>query len=434
MPGIRQTRTILLLIALQAMAFLANRNDLRRFKVALSTTPDYMTEMNSEDLQAKDNTTPYPQTPAIHEALPMSMPINWTARIEKKRQWLDHILSSLPQEALRTPQYKKNKAQICRAMVNATAKSWAINSLPGIDIKKTSDHRHAIIIPFRDRAFHLARFVEYMSSYLEYHFQRDKSKGNHTFALYIVEQADDDLFNRALLTNAALDHLSPETECVTQHDVDLIPAFFSGIPYHKCRRPMHLAARAEVKNFQPMHQIHLGLAVNMHQQHWASINGMDHQMQGWGGEDDDLYTRLVFLGLADCKPWPYGAPYRPSNGEGNVFTAISENSKHHTRSKQVPKEVTQKVNAARAKRMRDTDLSPSVVSSGGWKQSKYHVASRETWDLSHNEKLQGFAEIHHIKIKVDKSTMEECYINCTMTINNSTINGTKASSVKKTKE
>ncbi|KAL7577080.1 hypothetical protein ACA910_006819 [Epithemia clementina (nom. ined.)] len=158
------------------------------------------------------------------------------------------------------------------------------------------------------------------------------------------------------------------------------------------------------------YETHLGVVTSMHQQHWASINGMDNQMQGWGGEDDDLYVRLAFLGLVNCTKHPHGAPFRPSNDEGNVFMAIAENGGHHTRSPF--KNRTHRVNHKRSIKYRETGLSPSVASSGGWKQTKYHVSRRSTWDLSTTEALHGFAEIHHIKVKVDKSSLEMCFWKC----------------------
>ncbi|KAL7578971.1 hypothetical protein ACA910_019018 [Epithemia clementina (nom. ined.)] len=393
---------------------------------------DYVDNTSTKTVHPDDgiSSSSVDATPNKRIQTPPHPHIDWTARIAAKRQWVQYIQSSLPQEAIHKPfSNRTSQNQICSAMAKATKDSWVIHSLPGTNQTKKDpqyQHKHAIILPYRDRAFHLERFVEYTSRYLKYHYQPpgdgdqignqyDTSKFDHHFALYIVEQDDDELFNRALLTNAGLDHVAPETECVIQHDVDIVPAFYSPIPYHRCPMPVHLAARAEPKTFKPMHQAHLGVVVSMHQQHWASINGMDSLMQGWGAEDDELFVRLYFLGLVNCSYWPGISAFRTSNAEGNVFTAISESGRHHTRSPL--KMESMYANAARMKKCQRMGLSPSVISTGGWRQTKYHVVSRDTWDVSQNISWQGFQEIHHIKIKVDKSTLEHCLFNCNTTAN-----------------
>ncbi|KAL7565652.1 hypothetical protein ACA910_019006 [Epithemia clementina (nom. ined.)] len=414
-------RPFVLLVALQRMLLVGRFPQQQQDYVDNTSTktvlPDDGISLSSVDATPNKRDLQTPPQPHI----------DWTARIAAKRQWVQYIQSSLPQEAIHKPFPNRLPRHKCSAMTKATKHSWVIHSLPGTNQTKTDppyQHKHAIIIPYRDRAFHLERFVEYTSRYLKYHFQPpgdgdqigneyDTSKFDHHFALYIVEQDDDELFNRALLTNAGLDHVAPETECVIQHDVDIVPAFYSPIPYHRCRMPVHLAARAETKDFKPRHQAHLGVVVSMHQQHWASINGMDSLMQGWGAEDDELFVRLYFLGLANCSSWPVISAYRTSNDEGNVFTAISESKQHHTRSPLKMKSMY--ANDARIKKCQRMGLSPSVISTGGWRQTKYHVVSRDTWDVSQNKSWQGFQEIHHIKIKVDKSTLEHCLLHCNTT-------------------
>ena len=43
--------------------------------------------------------------------------------------------------------------------------------------------RHAIVVPFRNRAHHLESFLEYMSPYLQYHYHRNPKMQHHSFAL-----------------------------------------------------------------------------------------------------------------------------------------------------------------------------------------------------------------------------------------------------------
>ncbi|KAL7572215.1 hypothetical protein ACA910_011746 [Epithemia clementina (nom. ined.)] len=372
-------------------------------------------------------------TSAVAEP-PLLQPINWTQRILEKRKWLYAIRQTLPQGLIhrRFPAHTPLK-KICKENRKGLKDTW-VYSL-GKNITSTNstshspqEHRHAIVIPYRDRAYQLKRFLEYMSDYLKYHYFRmeddedddedENSKNNHrhTFSLYIVEQDDDELFNRALLMNAALDHVSPETECVVQHDVDNVPSFFARIPYHNCTLPLHLAARRQDYNFGHLYDSYMGAVASIHLKHWASINGMDNQMQGWGAEDNELYVRLAFMALVDCDVGRHGAPFRGSHPEKNVFLDITRKHNYDEDSTHKPSKPSEDVflnyNDKRTGIYKRTGLSPSVASSGGWKQSKYHVVSQETWDLSRNQSLQGFAEIHHIKVKVDKSSLDKCFVNC----------------------
>jgi hypothetical protein len=62
-------------------------------------------------------------------------------------------------------------------------------AIPGLDAvdgpwESSTPGHHAIIVPYRDREYHLARFKEYMGPYLQRNFPND------TFTLWVVEQGD----------------------------------------------------------------------------------------------------------------------------------------------------------------------------------------------------------------------------------------------------
>jgi hypothetical protein len=56
---------------------------------------------------------------------------------------------------------------------------------------QSEKEQHAFIIPYRNRSYHLATFTAYMIDYLRDNFPKSE------FSLWIIEQNDDELFNRA---------------------------------------------------------------------------------------------------------------------------------------------------------------------------------------------------------------------------------------------
>ena len=341
--------------------------------------------------------------------------INWTRRVLDKREWLQNLQTSLPYLLWNRKSYRK-PSMTCKVIKRFMQDAWQVHSLAYTNDTTIQEHRHAILIPYRDRPYHLPRFLVYLSHYLQHHYQEqalfkqqdEQQPQKHSFAIYIVEQADHQLFNRALLTNVGLDHVSPETECITQHDVDLVPAFYSAVPYHKCTMPMHMARRAQSKDFKLPFIRFSGAVMTMHQQHWALVNGMDNQYQGWGCEDDDLYIRLAYTGLANCSNSFHGAPFRPSP-QDSVFTTISQDVTHHTRG--ILTRGALHWNQRRRKDYQTTGLNPAGHATGGWKQSTYHIVSRETWTNT-SVLYPGIAEIHHIRVKVNISALEKCFVYC----------------------
>ena len=91
---------------------------------------------------------------------------------------------------------------------------WAVRT-------KTST---AIVIPFRDRERHLEKFVA--------HFARLLESWSDEIVIVVVEQFDDQLFNRGFLFNVGLDYLLEgeglrglgRFDCIVIHDVDLLPS------------------------------------------------------------------------------------------------------------------------------------------------------------------------------------------------------------------
>ena len=131
--------------------------------------------------------------------------------------------------------------------------------------------QHAILIPYRDRPFHLELFLEYMGPYLHTHFPHAH------FTLWIIEQDDQELFNRAWLANVGLREIvsqAPQTSCVIFHDVDLVPNMTSHVPYTTCQWPVQLGSELEHFNWSVPYPAYCGGITTMSLKHWQLINGL----------------------------------------------------------------------------------------------------------------------------------------------------------------
>jgi hypothetical protein len=107
----------------------------------------------------------------------------------------------------------------------------------------------AIIIPYRSRLDHLKVFLNNMHPFL--------SRQKINYGIYIVEQANNDLFNRALLMNIGfLESIKDANksiinyDCFIFHDVDFIPEDTRN--FYDCDRdvPLHFAVSVEQYNYR----------------------------------------------------------------------------------------------------------------------------------------------------------------------------------------
>lgn len=142
-----------------------------------------------------------------------------------------------------------------------------------------------IIVPFRslnqpERLKQLSLFLSHM---------RQKIPAAYIF---IMEQADNRLFNRGALLNAGVDVAGiSDHDIVCFHDIDLLPMddiideYL--IPLSK-GTVRHIGAawkRYDSKSY-------LGGILMMHKGDFMHINGFPNNFWGWGGEDDELRDRI----------------------------------------------------------------------------------------------------------------------------------------------
>jgi hypothetical protein len=150
------------------------------------------------------------------------------------------------------------------------------------------DKQLAIIVPYRDRANHLEKFLPHMVKY----FQRDKLDRFIKYTIHIIEQMGTGPFNRGKLLNAGFLISQDAAEYFCFHDVDYLPLWAD---YSYVSRPTlliryGLVLRENLKTF-------LGAVVMLSKADFLKANGYSNNYWGWGYEDADLAARVKVAGL-----------------------------------------------------------------------------------------------------------------------------------------
>ena len=142
----------------------------------------------------------------------------------------------------------------------------------------------AIIVPYRDREEHLARFVPHMTEFLN-----DK---NINYKIFVIEQNDDRPFNRGWLLNVGYDIANKQDfNYFCFHDVDMLPEDNS-CDYSWVDKPTHLASKLSKFDYRLIYEEYIGGVTLINKEHFEWVNGFSNKYWGWGFEDDDLLYRL----------------------------------------------------------------------------------------------------------------------------------------------
>ncbi|KAG6462526.1 hypothetical protein O3G_MSEX013318, partial [Manduca sexta] len=154
--------------------------------------------------------------------------------------------------------------------------------------KCRSNHKVAILVPYRNRERNLAVFVYYMHTFL--------MKQDLEYRIFVIEQAGGELFNRGKLFNIGFTEMMKYNDwhCVVLHDVDILP-LNKGILYTCPPYPRHMVGTVFEKSNLTYGQYRnfFGGASVLSVQHYKQINGYSNLYWGWGGEDNDMYWRIL---------------------------------------------------------------------------------------------------------------------------------------------
>ena len=141
------------------------------------------------------------------------------------------------------------------------------------------------------------------------------------FKIYLIEQNDNGIFNRAKLLNIGFELASSEFDwdCYFFHDIDLIIENDENI--YTCKDyPSKTKAKTKTKtktnekiakhylvawsktNYKLKYKTFFGGITAITKNAMLEINGLSNEFWGWGGEDDDFYNRLLAKNYQIIRP------------------------------------------------------------------------------------------------------------------------------------
>ncbi|XP_052244832.1 beta-1,4-N-acetylgalactosaminyltransferase bre-4-like isoform X1 [Dreissena polymorpha] len=148
----------------------------------------------------------------------------------------------------------------------------------------------AIVVPYRNREVHLKIFLNTIHPFLQ--------KQQLDYGMFVIEMAPNITFNRGLLMNIGYQEAlrDYDYQCFIFHDVDLLPEDDRNL--YSCEQsPRHMSVAIDKHNYTLPYEAYFGGVSAISRRHFQKINGFSNVFFGWGGEDDDMYLRIVYTGL-----------------------------------------------------------------------------------------------------------------------------------------
>jgi hypothetical protein len=164
--------------------------------------------------------------------------------------------------------------------------------------KKTinKNKKLSVIIPYRDRKKALDLLIPKLKGYI--------AKQVENFELIVVEQNDNELFNKGLINNIAF-LLNPNSDYYCFHDVDLLPEVAD---YSYPVNPVHMSTYCSQFNYIEDPAALMGGVIVFRREHFELVNGYPINCVGWGSEDNILGERVKKSGL-NVYRYPFGRFY-----------------------------------------------------------------------------------------------------------------------------
>lgn len=152
----------------------------------------------------------------------------------------------------------------------------------------------AIIVPMRHRWYQFQQVLINLLMILR--------KQQLCYQIFVIEQNRKEKFNRGKLRNIGFVEAWKRFrfDCVIFHDADVIP-INAQIPYgcdpDTRLQPVHLSSAMDRHGYKLLYPKLAGGVLKMTPEHFVRINGYSNLYWVWGGEDDDLYRRIILHGL-----------------------------------------------------------------------------------------------------------------------------------------
>lgn len=157
-------------------------------------------------------------------------------------------------------------------------------------------HKGCIIVPYRDREQHLAKFIPHMKNFIK--------QFNLNMHILVVEQTPGKPFNRAKLFNIGFQYLPTESTIPASdyfdyfvfHDVDMLPRP-NMFAYTYPKFPTHIATKCSQFNFAMPVPDYFGGVTLINRQDFLKVNGFGNEFWGWGAEDCEFRQRFRKAGI-----------------------------------------------------------------------------------------------------------------------------------------
>ncbi len=139
--------------------------------------------------------------------------------------------------------------------------------------------KQAIVIPYRDRAEHLERFLEHYKGW----------------EIFVVEQYDRKPFNRAKLFNVWFMEHGFRYDYFITHDVDMYLDYSKSHSnvYDYPKNPTHIATRCEQFGYTMPYADYFGGVTLFNREQFIEVNGFSNEFWSWGGEDDEMRINVL---------------------------------------------------------------------------------------------------------------------------------------------
>lgn len=169
----------------------------------------------------------------------------------------------------------------------------------------------SILIPYRNRAEHLKQFIPHYRKLLPY------------ADITLIEQADDQPFNRGKLLNIGWLETREHCDYTSQHDIDML-GIRNRVDYSYPKQPTHLATHvSQFHNVMPYPEYFGGVTLFNHAD-MELVRGYSNHIWGWGCEDNLLYDTILKAGLkpAHRQCW-FKSLHHKKNGPNHPYYAES---------------------------------------------------------------------------------------------------------------
>uniref|UniRef100_F7A738 Uncharacterized protein n=2 Tax=Ciona intestinalis TaxID=7719 RepID=F7A738_CIOIN len=155
----------------------------------------------------------------------------------------------------------------------------------------------AVIIPFRNRKFHLRVLLHYLHPVLQ--------SQRFEYCIYVINQSNKGVFNKGALMNVGyLEAMKRHNySCYVFHDVDLLPE------EHRCLYTCsddvrHISTGISKFKYKLVGGVTVGGVSAFTTAQLQRVNGWSNRYVGWGGEDDDMAIRIRAHGMRIRRPSP----------------------------------------------------------------------------------------------------------------------------------